>query len=220
MLICGVLLLVGIRAGLPYYRMYGLIAAIDREEGRCGFRPMGPAWLHRPNPDPLSFWAKWVFMNLVIVDLSYENNSPQSMNTSKFIAELAEYPTLESLDLSWRELDEADCIALGRMKGLIELNLSHTGLTDAGLRHLSTLPQLIDISLAGTRVTDEGLMVLKHFPNLRGLALDDTPITDGAVEPLKQLHKLETLTVSQTQFTESAAHELLQTLPDLNISDD
>lgn len=219
-LVCIMTLLAGFRVGLPYYRMWKLIAAIDRDGGSVVLKPVGPKWLHRPGADPATRFVSCFFKQLADVDLSREFSASRSEATPALLAALAEYQTVRRLDLSGRLMDEADCRQLRRLQGLELLNLSHSGLTDGGLRNLEGLLRLTELSLAGTLVSDEGLQTLKAFPKLRTLAVDGTEIGDAGLESLKSLPRLQTLTVSQTNISESGVQELLQSFPNLNVSDD
>src|SRR5262249_55245932 len=150
--------------------------AIDREGGSVALEGVGPEWLHRPSADPVTRFASCFFKQLRDVDLSKNSSNGNSAATPLLLSALVEFPTLRSLNLSWRHLSQDDCRRLARLKGLEHLDLTQTGVTDVGLRELQGLPRLTSLSLAGTAIDNDGVGTLRSFPQLRSVALDDTRI--------------------------------------------
>jgi hypothetical protein len=117
------------------------------------------------------------------------------------------------VNLSEKEVADADLAELTGLKGLRILGLRGTHITDEGLEHLKELTELTFLSLAETRVTDAGLAHLSGLLRLRKLNLDDTGVTDAGLEHLKSLVDLEEVSVRRTRVTFAGAKRLRKSLP-------
>jgi pectate lyase len=108
-----------------------------------------------------------------------------SYATDKDLAQLAQQPQIETLNLHATRITDAGMTHLASLTGLRVLNLSGTQITDAGLTHLRKLPSLRALNLAGTQISAEGLEPLK---SLKGLMLLDLPagIPTEAVKNLER----------------------------------
>src|SRR6266568_1766476 len=97
---------------------------------------------------------------------------PLSKISGAALKELARYPQLKILDLSFcKAIDDAALADLPRLDHLDTLELSSTRLTDAGLKELAKLERLQSLSIAHTEVTDEGLKALASLKSLRAIDL-------------------------------------------------
>jgi len=77
------------------------------------------------------------------------------------------YQALVGVNLSFRDVSDADLEQLKGLTSLTYLDLSGTKVTDAGLKHLKGLSSLQTLYLAGTKVTHVGADRLKKaLPNL------------------------------------------------------
>ncbi|HUT25704.1 MAG TPA: P-loop NTPase fold protein, partial [Sumerlaeia bacterium] len=106
-----------------------------------------------------------------------------------------------TIDLSGKEIHDADLAHLKELKSLTDLYLSDTPVTDAGVAHLKELESLMTLSLVDTQVTDAGLAHLKELKSLTTLALSRTQVTDAGLAHLKKLRSLTGLYLSDTPVT-------------------
>jgi hypothetical protein len=134
------------------------------------------------------------------------------------LAQLAGWPALQAIDLSWTKITDAGLARLKEHKGLQSIYLDGTKITDAGLAQLKELKDLQTLYLNGTRVTDAGLVNLEQFKGLQVLYLGGLQITDAGLAHLKELKGLQTLYVGRTQITDAGVRELRKALPNTQIS--
>jgi hypothetical protein len=90
----------------------------------------------------------------------------QGRGTDVELAQVANLPRLEYLDLYGATLTDRGLAHLEHSRDLCWLNLCKTGITDAGLAHLARLDRLQDLYLDACPITDAGL---KRLKDVRGL---------------------------------------------------
>ena len=131
----------------------------------------------------------------------------------------AAYESLQTLDLTGRQVTDAGLKELAGLMSLQGLNLSRTRVTDAGLKELAGLMSLQRLDLRGTRVTDAGLKELAGLKSLQSLDLGDTQVTDAGLKELAGLNSLQMLNLAYTQVTDAGLKELagLKSLQWLNL---
>lgn len=130
------------------------------------------------------------------------------------------------VDLSFKQVTDADLKELAPLKNLKNLNLAYPRhrdddftqprlVTDDGLKHLAQLNNLTAIDLTGTKVTDAGLKHLAPLTKLTALDLSRTEVTDDGLKhlaPLKKLNHLTLASVSNQTLTELGKINLLHAL--------
>jgi Leucine Rich repeat len=168
-----------------------------------------------------------------------EINLHQFQGPHDTLANLARFPSLKRLDLTWSSLTDVELNGLRNLTQLEELSIEATaasdagiealagltsmrrldiganGITDRGLCTLRGLKRLEHLYIESTRITDDGLECLKDLTNLRELMLPDRLIGRGLIH-LKGLHKLHFLEISRSQLIDSD----LAFLKDLNELED
>ncbi|MEM9659533.1 MAG: hypothetical protein AAF961_14330, partial [Planctomycetota bacterium] len=82
-----------------------------------------------------------------------------------------------SLDVSGRELSEADLQAIGRLKNLQKLYLQKSSVSDDDLQHLLELKRLEYLNLYGAKLTDAALPHIEKLPALKRLYLFETEVS-------------------------------------------
>jgi Leucine Rich repeat len=121
------------------------------------------------------------------------------------------------LDLSFKEVTDAELAELKTFAQLEELYLIQTKITDASLAKVNGFANLRTLDLGRTQVTDKGIAHLEGLSNLKTLGLSSTSITDVAVGHLKALTELELLDLSNTKLTEEGIKDLQRALPKVRI---
>lgn len=137
----------------------------------------------------------------------------ESLITSRGIAQLAEIPSLEYLDLPNLSMTDACCEQVARLPNLRYLWMgcySGSPITDQGLQHLAGLRHLESLSISGTGITDAGIAHLAELKNLRLLHLFTAPqVSNAGLAPLGRLTSLETLALPQSsRITLSGLNQL------------
>jgi hypothetical protein len=94
---------------------------------------------------------------------------------------LAQFPSLDFLDLEGSPTNDAGLAPLARFRSLAQLNLKGTRISDRGLAHLERLPTLKFLDLTGTQITDAGMVHLARLAGLTSLYLGGTAITDAGM---------------------------------------
>jgi hypothetical protein len=148
---------------------------------------------------------------VIAVDLS------KAVITGDVLDRLAEFTTIQRLNLDGATLERGDYLALGRLTTLRNLSLNEstfadddlplvgsnltalsirgTTITDEGLLRLSGMTSLKNLDISDTKVTSEGLKSLTALSSLTALAIDDDCITPGGVMALQSLQELQVLRV-------------------------
>lgn len=157
---------------------------------------------------------------------------------------LAGLTALESLDMNYARVKDADLQPLSGLKNLQYLDIQNSGVSDAGLKHLAGLPKLRHLSASGNKgVTDASLSHLAGLPNLEILSLSEckitgtgfkdlakltklkelwingNPVTDEHVPALKEVRSLKEVAFTGTKVSEEASLELKKARPALRVRD-
>lgn len=112
------------------------------------------------------------------------------------LSRLAQFPKLQSLDLSRTHVNDYALESLKSLAVLRDLDLTYNEhVTDAGIARLRPLKSLERLLLEGTKITDSGIPAIASLTNLRELNLRNTQVTDSAIEELEPLGNLERLAI-------------------------
>ncbi|HYO83400.1 MAG TPA: hypothetical protein VES20_18495, partial [Bryobacteraceae bacterium] len=114
--------------------------------------------------------------------------------TDAGVAQLAEHPTLEVLDVGFTLFTDGGFDPLTSMPNLRELAAGGNKITDAGLSFLRSMPKLRRLDLRGTQRTDSGLWA--------------AAVTDRGAESIATLQELEELRLSNAKLSEAALARL------------
>ncbi|MDA1051072.1 MAG: hypothetical protein O3C40_11425 [Planctomycetota bacterium] len=147
---------------------------------------------------------------MIAVDLS------KATITGEVIDRLADFTTIQRLNLDGATLDREHYLALGRLTNLRNLSLNESTFADDDLR-LSAL-RLAALSIRGTAITDEGLSRLSGMTTLKSLNIFDTAVTAEGLKSLAGLASLTALEIDSDCITPDNAIAL-QSLKSLQILD-
>jgi hypothetical protein len=201
------LVIVGVRFGLPVYRQYQNLRRIEHDRGHFEIVKQGPEWLRNQVGDPV-FRAT---DKVVAVMLQGEKFGDVDL------ACIDELTDVERLYLDNSLVTDAGLQNLRGMSELRILDLGGTRVTDSGLSHLGGLKKLECIFLDGSGVTSDGLVYLMGLPSLGELYLAGTQVDDGALDTLKGMSSLKYLSIGQTRITDAAIADLRRIRPDLEV---
>ena len=93
------------------------------------------------------------------------------------------------------------------------IDLTEKDVTDADLENLSAVPELKALTLHGTKITDEGINHLLALTSLKELDLTNTNITDAGLKLLAGIESLEKLHLHNTAVTNEGLKEFRSALP-------
>ncbi len=124
------------------------------------------------------------------------------------LAHLARCRELESLDLSFCQVDSGTTDVLRSLDQLRQVRLDGTELDDRGLEFLAGLPRLTTLSLMGTQATGATLSNLAPLTHLEELWLHGLPLTDADLERLPAKATLKRLYLGEAPLTEAALGHL------------
>ncbi|MGC1722819.1 MAG: hypothetical protein WA746_27900 [Isosphaeraceae bacterium] len=102
------------------------------------------------------------------------------------MAELAELPALETLDLTHSKLSNSGLAGLEKLSHVRALDLGSCQVSDAGMEHVAQVKSLWFLSLSFTRVTDQELEALKGLNQLKALNVGRTKISRAGIERLRK----------------------------------
>jgi Leucine-rich repeat (LRR) protein len=117
------------------------------------------------------------------------------------LAQLANLPALESLDIGQSGVSEAGIAHLRGLIGLKRLYLHDLPIADHALINLRNLVDLDVLSLRNTQIEGRGLIYIRGLVHLRVLNLSKTKFSDEALVYLKGLWDLDTLALEDTGMT-------------------
>jgi internalin A len=142
--------------------------------------------------------------------------------TDAGVAQLAEHPSLEAIDVGFSLFTDGGFEHLTSIPNLRELAAGGNKVTDTGLNALRLMPNLRVLDLNGVQrtdsglwsasVTDRGLEAVATLANLQELYLRGAKITDGATARLASLKMLKVLDLSETQVSSLAVLSQLGSL--------
>ena len=115
---------------------------------------------------------------------------------------LQELPSLRSLSLSGKDVDDDVLLSVSRCSTIDFLGMANVSVTDDGLRHLEHVRALARLAIRDSEVTGAGLISLSKLPELTFLDLDGSAIDDRGLESVKQLPHLEALRLVGTRSRE------------------
>ena len=134
------------------------------------------------------------------------------------LAYFSKFPHLNSIFLSWTDIDDAGLKLLPELSRVNRLSLERTKVRGPGLAELRRLTNLQQLDLSHTLVTDEGLMKLPELAKLADLKLRKLPLTDKSISRLAELKSLRKLDLSSTSFTATGIDTLRIKLPNCAIT--
>lgn len=124
---------------------------------------------------------------------------------------------LTELDLSQREMTDADLEGLKGWKHLLILRLPKT-ITDAGLARLTGLAELRVFDVEGAKgVTDAGLKHLGGMGKLEWLDLSGTKVSDKGLPDLEVMKSLRWLRLQSTGVSEEAREKFRKKRPEVEV---
>jgi hypothetical protein len=144
--------------GVPAYRQFVAIRAIEKLGGRANMNAVGPKWLRDVVGDDMMR----MFDQVDMVSLSGTHATDDTLR------QLSGLTDLFSIGLRDTEVTDAGMAHLARMKNLWSINVSGTRVSDVGLMRLMRLPNLTFLNMVDTQVTDESVAELQWaMPELR-----------------------------------------------------
>lgn len=167
-------------------------------------------------------------------------NSLRVTGSSEMVRAAAQFPMLESLDISsWGRgfvdfeplkgstrlralrisgfgMANASCPSIARLPLLESLSICETNISDAGIASITQAKQLTELRVYSTPISDRGLAELPRLANLKVLSLNFDPrkVSDVAAMHLGNCLSLEELSLSNTDLSDMGLEHLAQ-LPKL-----
>lgn len=144
------------------------------------------------------FRLDWRFFDDALAELpEFPNLNSLSLESKRFtdveLRHLAALKHLTSLTLNCPNVGEAGLQMVGRIGTLTRLSLSGDLITDKAVEHLVALKNVEYLNIKGTRLTDAGLKRFAGYRELRELELSGAGFTDEGLEVLAGLDKLARL---------------------------
>jgi serine/threonine protein kinase len=120
--------------------------------------------------------------------------------TADHFRRLARLHTIETLDLSETQFDEADLSLLAPIDSLRNLKLADTRVSDAGVALLKRLAPLHMVDLSRSQITGGCIEALRGQPSITELVLSGTHLKDKDLAQFKSLPQLVSLNLSGTDI--------------------
>ena len=184
-----------------------LQADLKAIDGKLYFASRGPQWLYLAAGDR----ATELFETPVAIDL-YNGNNPlkgrggkNEAVTEDWLKRIAEFSTIQKLDLSNCPIQDAWLAHVGTMAGLQELSLTLTPVTDAGLAHLHALTELRTLGLASSQCNGTGFAHLTALKKLENVNFHFTPLNDAGLCAISKVGISDRLWFAHTHFTDKGA---------------
>lgn len=136
-------------------------------------------------------WQKWLGIDLPQGLKSF--TIFKSVEPGVPLANLGEFPQLESVVLCDGTATDKDLAILAKLPRLRFLRVDSDHITDQGIAALEGCTNLHDVAIEGNQLTGKGLAVVANLPNLKGMYWDSELTTDGDLECLQNKLKLEEL---------------------------
>lgn len=175
--------------------------------GKLYFASRAPQWLYVAADDRTTS----LFETPVAIDL-YNGNNPlkgrggkNEAVTEAWLKRIAEFNTIQKLDISNCSLKDAWLQHVGTMTGLQELNLMLTPITDAGIAHLGGLTELRVLGLASSQCNGTGFAHLTALKKLENVNFHYTPLNDAGLCAIAKVGVSDRLWFAHTHFTDKGA---------------
>jgi serine/threonine protein kinase/Leucine-rich repeat (LRR) protein len=137
------------------------------------------------------------------------------------LVHLGPLENLESLELNYTPITDADLIPLGGLVNLRSLGISNTKISATGFAKLANLKKLEILGLMGYAMTDEWMKTVTGFSELHTIYLGGTHFSIDAMRHLLKLKKLTKLNLHSNPHVDDASMVVLKeltTLQDLVLS--
>jgi hypothetical protein len=188
-------------------RTLPLQADLKEIGGKLYFASRAPQWLYLAADDRTTE----LFETPVAIDL-YNGNNPlkgrggkNEAVTEAWLKRIAEFSTIQKLDISNCSLEDAWLQHVGTIAGLQELNLMLTPITDAGLAHLHGLTELRVLGLASSQCNGTGFAHLTALKKLENVNFHYTPLNDAGLCAISKVGVSDRLWFAHTHFTDKGA---------------
>ncbi len=159
--------------------------------------------------------------NLKRLNVRVMSTPGKPLVTARGVAQLAEIPSLEYLDLPNFDMTDECCEYVSRLPNLKHLWIgcySSSPITDEGVKHLARLKHLESLSIGGTRITDAGMAYIGQLQNLATLGVAMVPrMTDAGLASLAALKKLKSLELPRENGFSTPGARHLNGLSDLRV---
>ncbi|MFO0870281.1 MAG: hypothetical protein U0935_15235 [Pirellulales bacterium] len=193
-------------------RVQALEAEVQAAGGRLFCIPRGPQWLYLATGDV----GTEIFDVPAAIDL-YNGNNPLKGQGGRneavdddWLSRLADWPTLQKLDLANCAIQGPGLKHLSRLTALRELNLTLTPIRDEALAHLGGLTDLRNLGLASTQCTGTGFTHLQGLRQLESVNFHFTPLNDDGLAAIARVPISSRLWFAHTHFTDAGAVHLRQ----------
>ena len=190
--------------GVPAYRQYRAIQAIEQARGFVYFLPKV-----MPSRPSIIVKARTPVDRVALGGTAF---------TDTEMPHLRALPTLRQLTLNDTAVTDAGLAELTQLDELTHITLDSTQITDACVGRLKMFPALQFLSLRNTRITDAGMTDLKEVTSLTWLVCDGTQITDAGLTQVRSLSNLRMLNVRNTNVTDAGVADLQRAMPNLRIT--
>jgi internalin A len=131
------------------------------------------------------------------------------------IAHLADWKSLEHLDLHGTKVTSKVFEHIARLTGLKSLDIAFTQIDDDGFENLSALTNLQHLAIGGNRLNGSGLASLKLLPALTSLDVGGVqwvdsgtwglPLTEANLRQIGALKQLKSLSLNGANITDRGA---------------
>jgi hypothetical protein len=108
--------------------------------------------------------------------------------------------------------------AFNRLPSIKTLLLSGKHVDDETLNELAGSTALVELHLSGSAISDDGLMQLAKFPNLHWLILNNTKITDAGAASLAELRNLQEVNLKSTAVSNDGVEIIRKALPSVKVT--
>jgi Leucine-rich repeat (LRR) protein len=95
------------------------------------------------------------------------------------LARFADFPKLETLDLSFTKVTDKGIQKLSALKSVVDLSLNGTNISDAGVDHVLAIPQLKTLNILHTRISGRTLKNMAAANRLRKLSINSKALTEA-----------------------------------------
>lgn len=134
------------------------------------------------------------------------------------LAVVKNWRTLKRINLRGTKITDAGVAQLAEHPSLEAIDVGFSLFTDGGFEHLTSIPNLKELAVGGNKLTDTGLNAVRLMPNLRVLDLNgvqrtdsglwSAALTDRGLEAIATLTKLEELHLRGAKITDGGSARL------------